>query len=191
MELHNNRYAVQSSVEVTPLLNQYDIVHNTENIDTNDYFMARTFHINRLDGHSLKVALIDLICSSYEPYAALDGNILTTILFSSIARIDMDTGLLVQYTECDSIGGLFEIHPIDGGYLIWGEGDIFRYDLMLNRVWAFMGRDILVSLHSNQHFWIQKSEIHCRDFLGYHYVLDFDGKLICDFREYDDAAETL
>ena len=187
MELHNERYAVLSSVEVTPLLDQYDVVHNTENIDTNAYFMARIFHIMRSDGHSLKVALLDLICSSYEPYAALDGNILTTILFSSIVRIDMDTGLLVQHKQCDNMGGLFEIHPIEGGYLIWGEGDIFRYDLTLKRVWHFMGRDILVSLHGNQHFWVQNAEIHCRDFSGYHYVLDFDGKLIYNFREYDDA----
>ena len=49
----------------------------------------------------------------------------------------MDTGVIVQYEECDNMGGLFEIHPIDGGYLIWGEGDVFRYDLSLNRVWRF------------------------------------------------------
>ena len=41
LELHNKRYAVLSSVEVTPLLDQYNVVHNPENIDTNDYFMAR------------------------------------------------------------------------------------------------------------------------------------------------------
>lgn len=187
MVLHNENYIVQSTVEVTPLLDQYDVVHNTESIDTDDYFTARIFHINRLDGHALKIALIDLICASCEPCAALDGNILTTILFSSIVRIDMDTGLIVQCEACNNIGGLFEIHPIDGGYLIWGEGDIFRYDLALNRVWHFMGRDILVSLHSNKHFWIEQEEIHCRDFLGWHYVLNYDGKLIYDFCEFTDA----
>lgn len=190
MELHNERYAVVSSVEVTPLLDQYDVVHNTENIDTNDYFMARIFHIKRSDGHSLKVALVDLICSSYEPFAALDGNILTTILFSSIVRIDLDTGLLVQYRECDNMGGLFEIHPIEDGYIIWGEGDIFRYDCELKRIWHFMGRDIFVSLTKERHFWFENDRIHCLDFKGWHYVLNFDGKLIYDFREHNDA-ETL
>ncbi|MGN8874420.1 hypothetical protein [Pseudoflavonifractor sp. HCP28S3_F10] len=190
MHLHNEKYAVLTSVEEQPFLDQYDIVHNTEKIDTNGYFMTRTFRITRLDGHSLKIALLDLICSNYEPYAALEGNILTTILFDSIVRIDMDTGLIIQYEKCDNIGGLFEIHPIDGGYLIWGEGEIFRYDSHLKQIWSFSGRDILVSLHSKQHFWIDDNQIHCRDFLGWHYILDLDGNLIADFREFGDS-ETL
>ena len=78
MHLHNEKYAVLTSVEEQPFLDQYDIVHNTEKIDTNGYFMTRTFRITRLDGHSLKIALLDLICSNYEPYAALEGNILTS-----------------------------------------------------------------------------------------------------------------
>ncbi|MBQ7871390.1 MAG: hypothetical protein IJ357_04540 [Oscillospiraceae bacterium] len=88
------------------------------------------------------------------------------------------------------MGCLFEIHSIEEGYLIRGEGDIFRYDLSLNPIWHFMGRDILVSLHSNKHFWFEQNEIHCRDFLGWHYVLDFNGKLLREFKEFDES-ETL
>ena len=188
MQLHNEKYTVISDVTVPPPLDRFDVVHNTENINTDDFCMAYTFQITGNDGHSMKVALIDLICSSYIPYAALDGNTLVVILFQSIVRLDMDTGAIIQYTECDNMGGLFEIHPIEGGFLIWGEGDIFRYDRSLNRIWHFTGRDILVSLHSSKHFWIEDTEIHCRDFLGWHYVLDFDGKLIRNFREFDDTG---
>ncbi len=87
---------------------------------------------------------------------------------------------------CDNIGGLFEIHAIEGGYIIWGESDIFRYDLQLNRIWHFTGRDMLVSRTKDKHFWIDDGLIHCRDFEGWHYVFDFNGKLIDDFREAGD-----
>ena len=187
MEIHNEKYQIISNVVESPHLDQFDIVHNIRKISTDDFFMARTFQITKKDGHSITVALIDLICSSYVPYAVLEEDCLTIILFSAIVRMNVDTGLIVQYEECDNMGGLFEIHPIDGGYLIWSEGDICRYDSSLKRIWHFMGRDILVSMYSDKHFWIEDKQIHCRDFLGWHYVLDFSGKLIRDFKEFDDA----
>lgn len=187
LELHNEQFTVVSSVETRPSLENFDIVHNTENINLNDFYMARVFHAVRSDGQSITFALIDLICAGYEPYAALSENILTVILFSAIVRVDLDTGMIVQYTKCDNMGGLFEIHPIDHGYIIWGEGDIFRYDSQLNRVWHFMGRDILVSLAANKHFWIEGSLIHCRDFSGWHYIVDLDGKLVHNYLEFEDA----
>ena len=183
MELRNEKYTVLSKVEVNPPLNHFDIVHNTENINTDDFYMTRTFQIKRYDGGVITIALVDLICSGYEPNAVLEENILTIILFRAIVRINLDTGLIVQRTECDNIGGLHEIHPIDNGYIIWGEGEISRYDLNLNQVWWFAGRDILVSLKMDKHFWIDDGLIHCRDFAGWHYVLDMNGKLINDFPE--------
>ena len=149
--------------------------------------MAREFRVERQNGCTISFALIDLICSGYEPYAVLEENILTVILFSTIVQLEMDTGKIVQYVPCDNTGGLCEIHAIEGGYIIWGEEDIFRYDRSLNQVWHFMGRDILVSLKANRHFWIENGFIHCRDFLGWHYVLDLNGNTLSDFREFDDS----
>ena len=185
MELHNEKYTVTSDVAVNPPLDQFDIIHNTEKINTHDFCMAYTFQITRNDGHILNMALIDLICSSYIPYAVLDGKSLVVILFKSILRLDMDTGAIIQYEKCDNIGGLFEIHRIHDGYLIWGEGNIFRYDDSLTQIWNFAGRDILISLQADKHFWIEDDRIHCRDFLGWHYVLDFDGNLIIDHCEFE------
>lgn len=51
-----------------------------------------------------------------------------------------------------------------------------------------MSRDILVSLYDNRHFWIEDKLIRCRDFLGWHYVLDYNGKLLRDFKEFDDTG---
>lgn len=178
MYLQNETYTVQCEVLTQPNLDGFDAIHNTEATDTTDAYMARTFQIRRKDGHSIKIALLDRLCSSHVPYAVLDGNTLTVLLFAAIVRIDLDTGTILQHEPCDNMGGLLEIHPIEDGYILYGEGDLFRYDRSLHRIWEFSGRDILVDTEKDRSFWLEGSEIHCRGFLGWHYVLDFDGKVI-------------
>ena len=183
MILQNETYTALCEVLTQPSLDGFDIVHNTEATDTTDFYMARTFDIQRKDGHSIKIALLDRLCSGGEHYAVPEGNTLTVILFAAIVRIDLDTGAILQREPCENMGGLNEIHEIPDGDIIWGEGNIFRYDRGLNRRWEFTGRDILVSPDNRKHLWIEDNRIHCRDFLGWHYVLDFEGNLICEFYE--------
>ncbi len=183
MLLQNQHYTIHCDVLTQPPLDGFDVVHNTENTDTTDFYMARTFEITRTDGRTLQIALLDLLCSGGEHYAVLDGNTLTIILFDAIVRLDPDTGAILQHVPCENMGGLYELHPIEGGYLIYGESDLFRYDLSLRKGWEFSGRDILVNTEKERSFWIEGSEIHLRDFLGWHYVLDFDGNLLREFQE--------
>lgn len=190
MVLQNQHYTIMVSTETSPPLSQFDIVYDFSSKNEDNFFIARIFKIKSTTGISRSIALTQMTCAGYEHCAVLEDHFLTTVLFDVIVRIDLTTGLITQQVECDNMSGLFEIHPIDTGYIIWGEGDIFRYDAGLNRVWRFMGRDILVSLKMDEHFWIEDGLIHCRDFLGWHYIIDFDGKLVNDFREFH-AAETL
>ena len=183
MHLQNQRYTVTAHVETMPSLAQFDIVHNPNHTNTDDFYNAQVFRVESIDAAARTIALLDLLCAGYEPFAVLEMDCLTVILFDSIVRINLSTGLITEMIECDNMGGLHEIHAIPDGYIIWGEGDIFRYDLQLNRKWHFMGRDILVSLDKDKHFWIKDDLIHCRDFLGWHYVLDFDGNLLHNFQE--------
>ncbi|MBQ7871391.1 MAG: hypothetical protein IJ357_04545 [Oscillospiraceae bacterium] len=67
MIFHNEEYSVVTRVEEKTPLDQYDIVHNMENISKDDFYMARIFQIDRADGCSKKIALIDPICANYEP----------------------------------------------------------------------------------------------------------------------------
>ncbi|HIW73336.1 MAG TPA: hypothetical protein H9684_03345 [Firmicutes bacterium] len=186
MEFSNANFRIVMNTETRPPLHRFDIVHNPENINTEDFYMARVLEIKARHGGVLTVALLDTLCSNSEHCAVLEPHHITIILFSSILRLDLDTGRIAQFVKCDNMGGLFEIHPIEGGYIIWGEGDIFRYDLQLNRIWHFMGRDILVSRAKDKPFRIDDGLIHCCDFEGWHYVLDLNGKLMDDFREADD-----
>ena len=183
MHLQNQYYTITASVEITPPLAQFDMVYNLNDINIDDFYIARTFNINSTNGTFKSIAFIGLLLAEYEPYAVLEKDCLTLILFDSIVRIDLSTGLVKQRKDCKNWGGLHEIHAIKDGYIIWGECDIFRYDLELNQIWQFSGRDILVSLKKDEHFWIENSMIHCRDFLGWHYVLDFNGNLIYEIHE--------
>ena len=78
------------------------------------------------------------------------------------------------------MGGLMGICAIEGGFILHGETELFRYDQQLNRIWSFSGRDIFAALDGKKAFWIEKDTVHCRDWLGWHYVLNFDGKLISE-----------
>lgn len=187
MVLENNYYLITAEVETKPLLSRFDIVHHLSNKDTDDIYMARIFNIRYCNGTSASIAFVDFICASYEPFAVLEEHCLTSIFYSKIVQFDLQSGQVTKIIECDNWGGLFQIHRIQDGYIIWGECDIFRYDLDLNRIWHFMGRDMLVSQKYSQHFWIDGNTIHCRDFEGWHYILNLDGKLLDNFKEFDDA----
>jgi len=190
MRIQNSFYSITAAVETMPVLDAFDVVHNLNNKKLDDFYMAWVFNVLSSDGSSRSIALIDLLCGGYEPYAVLEDHALTALLFDGIVRIDLTTGLVVQHEKCKNLGGLQEIFPIENGYIIWGEGDIFRYDHDLNQIWHFMGRDILVSQAADKHFWIENDLIHCRDFQGWQYILDFDGNLLHNFREFEDPENS-
>ena len=109
-----------------------------------------------------------------------NGNCLTQILFDEIRQVDAQTGEVLQQVNCPNMGGLMGICAIEGGFILHGETELFRYDQQLNRIWSFSGRDIFAALDGKKAFWIEKDTIHCRDWLGWHYVLNSDGKLISE-----------
>ena len=109
-----------------------------------------------------------------------NGNCLTQILFDEIRQVDAQTGEVLRQVKCPNMGGLMGICAIEGGFILRGETELFRYDGQLNRVWSFSARDIFATPDGTRAFWIESDAIHCRDWLGWHYVLNFDGKLISE-----------
>ena len=73
-----------------------------------------------------------------------------------------------------------DICSVDDAYIIHGELELFRYDKQLNRIWEFSGRDIFATIDDEKFFWLEGNTIHCRDWLGWHYVLDLDGNLLSE-----------
>ena len=112
-----------------------------------------------------------------------EENCITQIRFKTICQVDARNGTILRLVSCPNMGGLIEIVGIDGGYILHGETELFCYDKQLNRVWSFCGRDIFATLDGSSAFWIEADIIHCRDWLGWHYVLDYDGNLVAEFLE--------
>jgi hypothetical protein len=50
-------------------------------------------------------------------------------------------------------------------------------------MWVFGGRDIFARANEEECFWIDNGSIHCRDWEGWHYVLDMDGNLMSEVCE--------
>lgn len=183
MILHNENYTIKSATLFMPPLTGYDVIYNPEAVPADDLYSVRDFHITHTNGTVIHIALLDHSCSSALPYAVLEDHMLTVILFESIVRIDARTGAMPDYVPCPNIGGLMEIHAIKDGYILYGESEIFRYDRALHRIWEFSGRDIFVSLDHPWSFRLEENEIHVRDFLGWHYIVSMDGKLLHELME--------
>lgn len=185
MVLENEQYKVSIHTEYQPDLKAYQVLYRPEDMDMNGFYSAYLIDIDTFDGQRHRVALTDLLVSNIEPCAVLEGNILTVILFRTILQVDLYTRSVANCVDCENMGGLEEIHPIAGGYLIKGEGEIFCYDQALNQVWWRAGRDIFATPEGDDCFWLEGDTIHCLDWEGWHYVLDLNGKTIRECKEKD------
>ncbi len=181
MELHNEFFSVSVNCEHPCQLIDTDFVLNPLRVDPeNDYCMARVIRIENCSRKTRNIALLDRGGSINKSCAILTDHILTMILFDAIVQIDLNSESILQLAQCDHLGGLFEIHLVENGYILYGECSVFCYDFHLNQVWEFSARDILVSREGSRSFWIDNGDIHCLDWLGWHYVLDLDGNLISE-----------
>ena len=183
MVLKNERYKITVRTEYKPSLDGYYVIYQRDDLNFDDFYTARFIDIEPRGGQIFRVAVLDFLVASIEPCAVLEGDTLTMILFRTILQIDLNIKKVVQCVDCENTGGLEEIHPIEGGYIIKGEGTIFRYDKELNQVWWRAGRDIFATPKGDDCFWLEGNVIHCLDWLGWHYVLDMNGKLISESQQ--------
>ena len=110
----------------------------------------------------------------------LEGECLIQIFFDEIRQLDVKTGTVLRKVKCPNTGGLIEICSVENAYIIHGELELFCYDKQLNRIWEFGGRDIFATIDDEKAFWLEGNTIHCRDWLGWHYILDLDGNLLSE-----------
>lgn len=180
MILSNEKYKVTIFTGATPDLDGYSVLYRNGDLD---FYFAHLIQIESSHGESSRFALVNFLLPSTEKRAVLEDNILTILLFSKIIQIDLHTNAILRCVDCENMGGLEQIHSIDNGYIIKGEGEIFRYDRELNQIWQFCGRDIFAHPTANECFGLENGIIHCRDWAGWHYTLDLDKNLIAEVLE--------
>lgn len=184
MVLENKQYQVAIVTECRPSLEGWPVLYQTKELDFHDFDTARFITVKPVGRQEYRVAVLDYLAAAIEPCAVLEGDMLTMILFRTILRIDLSTRMVVQSVDCENMGGLEGIHSINGGYLIKGECDIFRYDNALDRVWHRCGRDMFATPAGDDCFWLDGDVIHCRDWQGCHYMLNMNGETIREALEY-------
>jgi hypothetical protein len=70
----------------------------------------------------------------------------------------------------------FAIHPFNGDFVIHGELQITRIDKDGNEKWKFIARDIWVTPEGNDALELKDNKIKLKDWEGYEYELNPDGK---------------
>lgn len=88
----------------------------------------------------------------------------------SIPDLDLKWNKRLDPTTC------FGIYPFKGDLIIHGELQISRIDLNGNQKWTFGVRDIFVTQDESDSVKIEENKIHLKDWEGYEYIIDGNGK---------------
>lgn len=72
----------------------------------------------------------------------------------------------------------FGIYEFENDFVVHGELEISRIDRKGNKIWDFSARDIFVTPDGKKSIEIDKDRIKLRDWDGYEYVIDGNGKEI-------------
>ena len=191
MTLQNESF----SVEVTKLSGvefsaekegTYDFFKEVEEIENPDLVGVLKIQVNNTE-KNYTFALVGCYLSN-EDAVVLNGDILTVLQDDMITQIDLSKGEIVRSIRFDLTGtgdGLFEV---EGGFIVRGESEIVKLDTDLKVIWRFSGRDIFYLPSGENAFEMCENSIKLRDFLGYHYEIDYDGKLIFEFPPAEDEV---
>ena len=113
----------------------------------------------------------------HEESALINGNDLylcccDNVYCLSIPNLDLKWNKRLDPATC------FGIYSFKGDFIIHGELQISRIDLDGNQKWTFGARDIFVTEDGSDSFKIKEDKIHLKDWMGYNYIIDENGKEI-------------
>ncbi len=158
---------------------KYDYIYNPNYYTDTEYINTFSIIIKYRNSET-RIALVGDLHSSVEGCAIITGNQLFVLQNDTLSVIDIETGQLLRFVEIETFGCNFSIHPIETGYIIYGEIEILKLSFDLNVEWRFSARDIFVSIHNKKSFELCENRINLYDFQDNYYEIDFDGNLICD-----------
>ena len=81
----------------------------------------------------------------------------------------------------DRLGQFFEICRHENDYILYGELEIIRLSASFEVLWSFSARDIFVDPDGASAFETDFDGIYLMDWLGWHYRISYDGKLINEY----------
>lgn len=106
------------------------------------------------------------------------------LLKDRLVFIDQNEKRVVQEKPLDEWGELYEIIQHGQDYIILGELNIVCLTSNYSVRWSFSARDIFVRKDNNSAFELYDDKIVAYDWLGWCYVLDYNGNLLSEAEVY-------
>ncbi|MCI9414948.1 MAG: hypothetical protein HFJ79_07225 [Clostridiales bacterium] len=178
MRLGNDLY----EVTVTEIPDSTFASEHTQGFD--DIFLPETVSVD----HPLKALAIeatgrdstwkvcpigDCLCFIHD-YAYLEGDQLIVLQNDTISQIDIRTHQLAVHQKLECFGCCLGMYPCPGGYIVYGEMEIFRIDERFDTVWRVSGADKFVSPDIFPPFKIEDGVIKVYDWDNNYYEFNFD-----------------
>lgn len=187
MYLENKTYRIDISIDETYTFDSmdnkcYDFVFNPQQLTRNDFLRTLRLEITR-NNDIYAIALVGTVPCSDLDCAILEKDTLIVLQNDVISIINLKTLTLEKYIPLPIDSNTFGIYTIPNGYVIYGELEINKLDLSFNKVWTFSARDIFVTCNEKDSFKITDNIIKLRDWEGWYYELDFEGKKLREFKE--------
>lgn len=184
MELQNEECNVKISIDEMYTVDStdnkpYDLILNPRSYKHNDMYKAFSIEITNFAGE-IRLALIGDFYSYDSDCAVLEDEVLTILQNDSITQIDINSGSLLLSKNFDCFGCNYGIFKVEKGYIIYGEIEILMLDFQFNKKWAFLGKDIFVSISGKKSFELCENSIKLYDFEDNYYEIDYMGKLITE-----------
>ena len=109
----------------------------------------------------------------------VDGSMIVVCVSEKVLCLEIPS-LMLQWEVTADEASCFEIYSREEGYFVHGELTITKLTKSGEIEWQFLGRDIFVTPEGKDNFKLDDDRIVVRDWQGYSYTLDLNGKLIGD-----------
>jgi len=100
---------------------------------------------------------------------------------NDISECEWRTAVLEAYKEYEHEGTFINAYKCEELYFVHGELDIYCFDCNFHMLWKFSARDIFATVDGTNAFEIKDNYLLLRDFEGYTYFVDFNGKVINEY----------
>lgn len=89
--------------------------------------------------------------------------------------------VLEAYKEYEQETTFIDAYKCGELYFVHGEMDIYCFDCKFRVLWNFSARDIFATVDGADAFEIKEDYLLLRDFAGYTYFVDYNGKVIQEY----------
>ncbi|OKS89133.1 hypothetical protein [Mucilaginibacter polytrichastri] len=186
MITHYQQYEIEVIDDEGYVLNSTDNKNHYQNVihDPADVYQPSAKHGIRVKEHEVEISSVVIYASGgITRINARSPLIKDDIIFicctNSVYALQVPSLDLIWKNNLD-LATCFCIYEFDGDLLIHGETQISRIAFNGDIKWTFSGRDIFLTLDEKPPIEFSDNKIILRDFLGYEYHLDADGRLIND-----------